>query len=204
MENVCQKCGEKVNDANIAACQGTPEGGCAWKGEAVGSNPGYVEPVPPAAPKLTPADIEAVVVHEQYFTAADGVFGAAQKDGLAFAAFRGPEGLDRVTFCVLTLRNGAKVTGINHGPVSAANFSADKGRQYARESAIEKVWELEGYLLRERLAQPTRITLPHLPAEDKAALVEALRSAPPGALEVAVDVAGYVPEEDDEDDEASA
>ena len=61
-------------------------------------------------------------------------------------------GMERVTYCVLELRNGAKVTGVNHGPVSAANFDAAKGREYARENAIEKVWELEGYALFKQLA----------------------------------------------------
>lgn len=109
------------------------------------------------APKLTPSDIEAVIVGEHYFTAAHGIHGAFSRMELISRVPGGDrlaEGLDRVTFCVLTLRNGAKVSGVNYGSVSAANFDPLVGREYARANAIEKVWELEGYLLRERLAQP--------------------------------------------------
>lgn len=102
------------------------------------------------APKLTPEDIEAVIVEEHYFTAADPF---RQPHLLEIAGgVPNEEHLRLVTFCVLLLRNGTKVTGVNHGPVSAANFDAAKGREYARANAIEKVWELEGYALRERLA----------------------------------------------------
>lgn len=134
-------------------------------------------PVAELAPKLTTADIEAVIAHEQYFTAADGVFGDARKAGLAFAAFRDPEGLDRVTFCVLTLRNGAKVTGVNYGSVSAANYNAEAGRALARAKAVEKVWELEGYALRERLAA-SPVTL-NLSEEQGRELMETLKSLKP-------------------------
>ena len=114
-----------------------------------------VENIKPAllAPKLTPEDIEAVIVEEHYFTAADGSFAVAGQRPTALP----DDPLAHVTFCVLLLLNGAKVTGVNHGPVSSANFDAAKGREYARKNAIEKVWELEGYALRERLANPQAV-----------------------------------------------
>lgn len=113
-----------------------------------GANPNYK---PLNAPKLTPADIEAVIVNERYFTAAEGLAGR-EVAPLVNDLVVEPT-LNHVTFCILTLRNGAKVTGANHGPVSAANFDAQMGRDYARRNAIEKVWELEGYLLRDRLSR---------------------------------------------------
>jgi hypothetical protein len=136
-------------------------------------------------PKLTPADIEAVIVSEHYFTARQGdaraVEDAAFSGGVLHASGRAtPDALAHVTFCVLILRNGAKVTGVNHGPVSAANFDAAIGRQYARANAVEKVWELEGYLLRERLSAPT-LTL-NLSESQQAELLEQIRNAPPGTL----------------------
>ena len=106
------------------------------------------------APKLTQADINAVILSEQYFTAEHGINGALVR-GELHGNVKSSEwvgGLAHITFCVLTLRNGAKVTGVNHGPVSAANFYPLLGRAMARENAIDKVWELEGYLLRDRLA----------------------------------------------------
>lgn len=131
------------------------------------------------APKLTPADIEAVIVGEQYFTAEHGINGAMVRGQLHGAVKSSVHmgSLAHVTYCVLLLRNGAKVTGINHGPVSAANFDAAKGREYARENAIEKVWELEGYALRERLmASPVTLNLSE---EQGRELMETLKSLKP-------------------------
>lgn len=80
------------------------------------------------APRLTPADIDAVIAFEQY-----QVFGG------------------RMTICVLTLNNGFLVSG-ESSSVSAENFDAEIGRKIAREKAREKILQLEGYLLRDRLA----------------------------------------------------
>lgn len=113
---------------------------------------------PADAPKLTQADINAVIVSEHYFTAGQGDRAAVEDAAFSGGAFHAsasrytPHELDLVTVCVLLLRNGAKVAGVNHGPVSAANFDPLVGREMARKNAIDKVWELEGYLLRERMA----------------------------------------------------
>ena len=100
------------------------------------------------APRVTPADIEAAIVSEHYFTAEQG----------AFAAFDLPRGSDVVppelsllTFCVLVLRNGFTVTG-ESACASPENFNAEIGRRIARENAVSKVWPLLGYALKEKLA----------------------------------------------------
>lgn len=51
------------------------------------------------------------------------------------------------TICLLTLKNGFTVTG-ESACVSAANFDAELGRGIARSDAINKIWLLEGYLLK--------------------------------------------------------
>lgn len=56
-----------------------------------------------------------------------------------------------VTVCLLHLRNGAKVIGYNYGSISVENQDWDLARVNAKAMAVEKVWELEGYLLRQRL-----------------------------------------------------
>ena len=101
------------------------------------------------APRVTPADIEANIASEHYFTAEQG----------AFAAFNPPKGSDVVppalsllTFCVLVLRNGFTVTG-ESACASPENFDAELGRKIARQNAISKVWPLMGYALKERLAE---------------------------------------------------
>ena len=108
------------------------------------------------APRITPADIEANIVSEHYFTAQDGRDGA-----LAAGTYFGRERpmpnsvdldpLNLLTFCVLVLRNGFTVTG-ESACASPENFNAEIGRKIARENAIGKVWPLMGYELKCRLA----------------------------------------------------
>ncbi|WP_076591967.1 Gp49 family protein [Herminiimonas arsenitoxidans] len=54
----------------------------------------------------------------------------------------------KTMICELTLRNGFTVRG-ESSCVDLANFKEDLGQQYSREAAVEKIWELEGYLLQE-------------------------------------------------------
>ena len=102
------------------------------------------------APRVTPADIEANIASEHYFTAEQG----------AFAAFNPPKGSDVVppalsllTFCVLVLRNGFTVTG-ESACASPENFDPQIGRDIARANAVNKIWPLMGFRLRDELARP--------------------------------------------------
>lgn len=80
------------------------------------------------APRLNPAMIDNSIVSEQYHI------------------FAGTT----LTVCALTLRNGFIVTG-ESAAASPENFDQAIGRKIARENARNKIWQLEGYLLRERL-----------------------------------------------------
>ncbi|HEP8420926.1 hypothetical protein IPC72_25565 [Pseudomonas aeruginosa] len=80
------------------------------------------------APRLTPTLIDAAIVGEN------------------FHIFPGTT----VTVCCLTLRNGFTVIG-ESACASPANFDAELGRKIARDNARNKIWQLEGYLLRQRL-----------------------------------------------------
>lgn len=80
------------------------------------------------APRLTQADIDATIVDEDFH-----VF---------------PRSC--LTICCLTLRNGYTVTG-ESACASPLNFNAELGRKIARGKARDKIWALEGYLLRQRL-----------------------------------------------------
>ena len=51
------------------------------------------------------------------------------------------------TVCLLTLKNGFTVTG-KSACVSDTNFDTEIGRKIAREEAVNKIWELEGYRLK--------------------------------------------------------
>ena len=97
------------------------------------------------APRITPADIEANIVSEHYHN--------AYESGTECWSGDPGKSLDLLTFCVLVLRNGTKVVGINYGAIDPAQHSAADGRKYAREHAIEQIWPLMGYELRSQLAK---------------------------------------------------
>ena len=100
------------------------------------------------APRVTPEHIENVIDKEYYFTAADGCIGdQIQRLGEYFYQ---PIPLNLLTFCVLVLRNGFTITG-ESACASPENFDAEIGRKIARANAINKIWPLEGYLLKEKL-----------------------------------------------------
>ena len=57
---------------------------------------------------------------------------------------------DVLTVCVLTLKNGFTVTG-ESACASPESFDKEIGEKIAKENAREKIWALEGYLLKQRL-----------------------------------------------------
>lgn len=81
------------------------------------------------APRITPDDIDATIVSEQYHVFPNTT----------------------LTVCALTLRNGFQVVG-ESACASPENFNADIGRKIARDNARNKIWALEGYRLRSHLA----------------------------------------------------
>ena len=105
------------------------------------------------AARVTPADIEANIASEHYFTAADGYRSAPCFDpnGQPTDCLPPPAPLELLTFCVLVLRNGFTVTG-ESACASPENFDAEVGRKIARQNAVQKIWPLMGYELRSKLA----------------------------------------------------
>lgn len=81
------------------------------------------------APRLNPQMIDEAISAEQYHV------------------FPGTT----MTVCALQLRNGYIVTG-ESAAASPENFDKEIGRKIARDNARNKIWALEGYLLREKLA----------------------------------------------------
>ena len=108
------------------------------------------------AERVTPADIEAEISSEHFFTAREGRAGALESD--TYVGRERPTAdnsdllpLELLTFCVLVLRNGFTVTGKN-ACANPENFNADIGRRIARENAVNKIWPLLGFRLRDKLA----------------------------------------------------
>lgn len=82
------------------------------------------------APRLSPTIINEQIVKEDYYV------------------FPGTT----MTICCLTLRNGFNVTG-ESATASSENFDETIGRRIAKDNARLKIWALEGYLLRSKLAK---------------------------------------------------
>lgn len=80
------------------------------------------------APRLTPDLIDSVIVDAQYHVFPDTT----------------------LTVCCLRLANGFTVTG-ESAAASPENFDQEIGRNIAFRNARDKIWSLEGYLLRQRL-----------------------------------------------------
>ena len=93
------------------------------------------------APRVTPEDIEANISGQYFFTASQAMGDAPIVPSL-----------ELLTFCVLVLKNGFTVTG-ESACVSPENFDAEIGRKIARQNAVEKIWPLMGYALKEKLTE---------------------------------------------------
>lgn len=91
------------------------------------------------APRVTPEVVAQTIVAEYYTTADKAFAGAPIIDGL-----------ELLTICVLRLRNGFTVVG-SSACASPENFDAEVGQRAARVKAVEQIFALEGYLLRQRL-----------------------------------------------------
>jgi|GEM_PF-713581 len=90
------------------------------------------------APRITEEHIDSVIISAQYWQ---------------------PEGTT-LTVCALELKNGTQVTG-ESACVSAENFDVEIGRKIARQNAREKIWALEGYLLKQKLHESENDALPN-------------------------------------------
>jgi hypothetical protein len=80
------------------------------------------------APRVAAGDLDSKITGEQYHV------------------FPGTT----VTVCCLRLVNGYSVIGMS-AAASPENFDPEIGEKVARADARDKIWALEGYLLRDRL-----------------------------------------------------
>lgn len=107
------------------------------------------------APRITPADINASIASEHYFRASDGIIGLGTQmleanPAMTDTGLSLPSPLALLTFCVLVLKNGFTVTG-ESACASPENFDPQIGRNVARQNAVNKIWPLLGYQLKEEL-----------------------------------------------------
>ena len=80
------------------------------------------------APRLTPEYIDDCIISDEYHVFKDSC----------------------MTVCCLILRNGFSVAGYS-SCVSPENFDAGLGVELSYRDARDKIWQLEGYLLKTQL-----------------------------------------------------
>ena len=97
------------------------------------------------APRLTPEYIDSKIQAVEYILPRD----VCKRDN-GVEIFDAPVSLQTLTFCVLTLENGFTVTG-ESACASPENFDAEIGKKIAYDNARNKIWQLEGYLLKQKL-----------------------------------------------------
>jgi hypothetical protein len=82
------------------------------------------------APRITPDHIDSMIAGQMFYN------------------FPGTT----LTVCCLTLRNGFNVVG-ESAAASFENFSYEIGCKISFQNAREKIWMLEGYLLKQKLSE---------------------------------------------------
>lgn len=85
--------------------------------------------------KLTPEYIESLIIRENTMYVRD-----------SFA----PANDSNITIVILRLKNGFEVIG-QSSCIDSNNFDKEIGAGIARKNAVDKVWEIEGYLLKQRM-----------------------------------------------------
>jgi len=98
-------------------------------------------------PRVSLDDMKAKIAETHYFRAGDAIYGGS----VAGLDLSKPHPLYILTICLLVMQNGFTIIG-KAAPASPENFDPEKGETFAFEDAINQLWPLEGYALRERLA----------------------------------------------------
>lgn len=96
------------------------------------------------APRLTPDHINSKIKGIYYSNPLQGVNPETAMDEGTY------QNLRCLTFCTIILENGFTVTG-ESACASPENFDEAIGQEIAFKNAREKIWQLEGYLLKEKL-----------------------------------------------------
>lgn len=98
-----------------------------------------------SAPRVSLADMTAAIDSVHFINAGDAVerTNVTEEDGA-------PASLHLMTLCFITMRNGFVVVG-KSAPAHPENYDAGKGKQFAKEDAMRRIWPLMGFSLRDRL-----------------------------------------------------
>lgn len=94
---------------------------------------------------VTKASIEAKIRNVYYINA-----GAAVQASDQGYNERDLEELKLVTICIIILENGFKVEGTS-ACVDPSRYNEEIGQEEAYKAAFDKIWEKEGYLLKQQM-----------------------------------------------------
>lgn len=72
----------------------------------------------------------------------------SMKDRVDTVEYLYPESIPHMTIAVVLLKNGYALQGMS-APADPANFNEEKGKEFAYEDAMRKLWALEAYVMRE-------------------------------------------------------
>jgi len=89
------------------------------------------------------------------------------KGKVSHTEFYRPEYAQHVTIAVLTLINGAVVTGMS-APADPNNYDPQLGEKISVERAMDQIWAFEGYMLRQQMFD-----------EDQASCADVVETAEP-------------------------
>lgn len=112
----------KANDALAASVQRTPN-------------------------RISADHMEGLIVSEFYLNGAAAIGATELRADISAEPWRNVAAL---TICILVTRNGTPLVG-SAVPADPGNFNPEIGRQFARQDAMRKLQEREGYMLRQRL-----------------------------------------------------
>lgn len=98
--------------------------------------------------KVTQEAIEAKIKGVYYINA--GAAARAQYLGEIDA-----KALDVLTICIIELTNGFVVSG-ESACVDPANYVEELGRKIAYDNAVDEIWRLEGYLLKQKMYEESK------------------------------------------------
>ena len=114
--------------------------------------------------RVTQEMVEGEIVAVDYFTGAQGVAGAVFAN-LLHNKVNDEETLERteeeyneaqkalevLTICVVTVKNGFTFVGTS-APVDHKAFNAQKGREIARDRAVEQIWKFLAFRIADSMS----------------------------------------------------
>lgn len=111
--------------------------------------------LPGQAPRVTMEQIEALIQREDYFTAAEAIYGKPHRIGFERIDGKYQPVYDNeihrahchTTICTVILKNGITLVGVNTGSVYPENYDPAMAKEMARRDAINKAWPMLGYEL---------------------------------------------------------